>query len=227
MRCRLRSRPAVTVFHHRLTYALWHSTARPIHRFSRPVHTGWGKRVSARCWPHARYARNLVIPSPSRWTASRPPQAMKSIDHRDFTLSPEDNERLAKPVRPLRRAPAPDRAELGVEIANRGFVFRISGPNEAIVEAQKLVEALAAEAGETVLTATPSICAWRRPMSSRSPNAPRSAGGRDQVKRGTVRGRGAISPATCTRSPPTTSTSASARPVPARPSWPWPARSKH
>ena len=29
------------------------------------------------------------------WKASAPPPAMKNIEHRDFTLSPEDNARLA------------------------------------------------------------------------------------------------------------------------------------
>ena len=74
---------------------------------------------------------------------------MKSIDHRDFTLSPEDNERLANLCGPFDGHLRQIELKLGVEIANRGFVFRISGPNKAIVEAQKLVEALYAEAGET------------------------------------------------------------------------------
>ncbi|NPC53952.1 phosphate starvation-inducible protein PhoH, partial [Corallococcus exiguus] len=74
---------------------------------------------------------------------------MKSIEHRDFTLSPEDTERLANLCGPFDGHLRQIELKLGVEIANRGFVFRISGPNEAIVEAQKLVEALYAEAGET------------------------------------------------------------------------------
>ena len=74
---------------------------------------------------------------------------MKSIEHRDFTLSPEDNAQLANLCGPFDGHLRQIELKLGVEIANRGFVFRISGPTEASAEAQKLIEALYEEAAET------------------------------------------------------------------------------
>ena len=117
---------------------------------------------------------------------------MKSIDHRDFTLSPEDNERLANLCGPFDGHLRQIELKLGVEIANRGFVFRISGPNEAIVEAQKLVEALYTEAGETVFD---NHAIHLRPAQANVEQiAERSYEAQEvaiKVKRGTVRGRGA------------------------------------
>ena len=117
---------------------------------------------------------------------------MKSIEHRDFTLSPEDNERLANLCGPFDGHLRQIELKLGVEIANRGFVFRISGPNEAIVEAQKLVEALYAEAGET--TFDNHAIHLRLAQANVEQIAERSYEAQEvaiKVKRGTVRGRGA------------------------------------
>ncbi|HDS0947992.1 TPA: PhoH family protein [Stenotrophomonas maltophilia] len=117
---------------------------------------------------------------------------MKSIEHRDFTLSPEDNERLANLSGPFDGHLRQIELKLGVEIANRGFVFRISGPNEAIVEAQKLIEALYAEAGET--TFDNHAIHLRLSQANVEQVAERSYEAQDvaiKVKRGTVRGRGA------------------------------------
>ncbi len=127
-----------------------------------------------------------------RWKASAPPEAMKSIEHRDFTLSPEDNERLANLCGPFHGHLRQIELKLGVEIANRGFVFRISGPNEAIIEAQKLVEALYAEAGET--TFDNHAIHLRLAQANVEQIAERSYEAQEvaiKVKRGTVRGRGA------------------------------------
>ncbi len=116
---------------------------------------------------------------------------MKSIEHRDFTLSPEDTERLANLCGPFDGHLRQIELKLGVEIANRGFVFRISGPNEAIVEAQKRLKRCTPKPAKPL----------RQPRHPPAPGAGqrradrrtllRSAGGGDQVKRGTVRGRGA------------------------------------
>ncbi|MFB3130099.1 MAG: PhoH family protein, partial [Lysobacteraceae bacterium] len=117
---------------------------------------------------------------------------MKSIEHRDFTLSPEDNERLANLCGPFDGHLRQIELKLGVEIANRGFVFRISGPKEAIVEAQKLVEALYAEAGET--TFDNHAIHLRLAQANVEQIAERSYEAQEvaiKVKRGTVRGRGA------------------------------------
>ena len=117
---------------------------------------------------------------------------MKSIEHRDFSLSPEDNERLANLCGPFDGHLRQIELKLGVEIANRGFVFRISGPGEAIVEAQKLVEALYAEAGETVFDNH--AIHLRLAQANVEQIAERSYEAQEvaiKVKRGTVRGRGA------------------------------------
>ncbi len=117
---------------------------------------------------------------------------MKNIEHRDFTLSPEDNARLANLCGPFDGHLRQIELKLGVEIANRGFVFRISGPKEASVEAQKLIEALYAEAGETTLDNH--AIHLRLAQANVEQIAERSYEAQDvaiRVKRGTVRGRGA------------------------------------
>lgn len=117
---------------------------------------------------------------------------MKNIEHRDLTLSPEDNARLANLCGPFDGHLRQIELKLGVEIANRGFVFRISGPKEASVEAQKLIEALYAEAGET--TFDNHAIHLRLAQANVEQIAERSYEAQDvaiRVKRGTVRGRGA------------------------------------
>ncbi|HDS1220919.1 PhoH family protein [Stenotrophomonas sp. TWI143] len=117
---------------------------------------------------------------------------MKNIEHRDFNLSPEDNARLANLCGPFDGHLRQIELKLGVEIANRGFVFRISGPKEASVEAQKLIEALYAEAGET--TFDNHAIHLRLAQANVEQIAERSYEAQDvaiRVKRGTVRGRGA------------------------------------
>lgn len=117
---------------------------------------------------------------------------MKNIEHRDFTLSQEDNARLANLCGPFDGHLRQIELKLGVEIANRGFVFRISGPKEASVEAQKLIEALYAEAGET--TFDNHAIHLRLAQANVEQIAERSYEAQDvaiRVKRGTVRGRGA------------------------------------
>ena len=122
--------------------------------FPAAVHARGGKAhigAHAGCQPGTR--ATLAIPeSIAVAGVPAPPYAMKSIEHRDFTLSPEDNQRLANLSGPFDGHLRQIELKLGVEIANRGHVFRISGPAEAALEAQKLVEALYAEA-------TPSTCA--------------------------------------------------------------------
>src|SRR2546427_390679 len=194
MRCRHTGRAAVTVFSPPPHGPCGTSTAKAYPQvFAHPVHTGCGK---PRIGPllAARPVRTLPL-SPLntlRWKASAPPEAMKSIEHRDFTLSPEDNERLANLCGPFDGHLRQIELKLGVEIANRGFVFRISGPNEAIVEAQKLVEALYAEAGET--TFDNHAIHLRLAQANVEQIAERSYEAQEvaiKVKRGTVRGRGA------------------------------------
>ena len=63
---------------------------------------------------------------------------MSSI-HRDFTLEPSDTERLANLAGPFDGHLRQIELRLGVEIANRGNVFRVSGPEEAVASAERLL----------------------------------------------------------------------------------------
>ena len=149
---------------------------------------------------------------------------MKSIDHRDFTLSPEDNERLASLCGPFDGHLRQIELKLGVEIANRGFVFRISAAQRSH-RGGKLVEALYAEAGETTFDNHAIHLRLAQANVEQIAERSRSAGRGDQGQAWRYAAAAPARAATCTRSPRMTSTSASARREPARPSWPWPARS--
>jgi len=121
-----------------------------------------------------------------------PPHAMTALAHRDFTLTPEDNERLANLAGPFDEHLRQIELKLGVEIANRGHVFRISGPKAVVAEAQKLVEALYEEAGDTVFDSH--AIHLRLNQANVEHLAERAYEAQEvsiKVKRGTVRGRGA------------------------------------
>ncbi|WP_282295941.1 PhoH family protein [Stenotrophomonas sp. PS02289] len=117
---------------------------------------------------------------------------MTALAHRDFTLAPEDNERLANLAGPFDEHLRQIELKLGVEIANRGHVFRISGPKGVVAEAQKLVEALYEEAGDTVFDSH--AIHLRLNQANVEHLADRAYEAQEvsiKVKRGTVRGRGA------------------------------------
>jgi phosphate starvation-inducible PhoH-like protein len=115
---------------------------------------------------------------------------------------------------------------LGVEIANRGHVFRVIGERDAAQAAERILRSLYADTESELLSAHK--VHLRLQESNIAQIVERSAEGVQEVaikvKRGVVKGRGPNQARTCTPSPRTTSTSASARPAPARPSSPWPAR---
>lgn len=112
---------------------------------------------------------------------------------RDFALDPADPERLANLAGPFDAHLRQIELRRGVEIANRGNVFRVSGDDEATVaDAEKLLRALYLEAGEITFDAQ---AIHLRLGNNDAPPAP-VAGYQAQevavkVKRGTVRGRGA------------------------------------
>lgn len=112
---------------------------------------------------------------------------------RDFALDPADPERLANLAGPFDAHLRQIELRRGVEIANRGNVFRVSGDDEATVaDAEKLLRALYLEAGEIVFDAQ---AIHLRLGNDDAPPAP-VVGYQAQevavkVKRGTVRGRGA------------------------------------
>ena len=109
----------------------------------------------------------------------------------DFSLEPADNERLANLAGPFDAHLRQIELRLGVEIANRGNVFRVTGPEEdAVAQAERLLRSLYAEAADEVfdghainlrLNAAQAKAADER-------YAPQELAIR--VKRGTIRGRG-------------------------------------
>ena len=118
---------------------------------------------------------------------------MNKPAHRDFVLEPEDSERLANLAGPFDEHLRQLELRLGVEIANRGHVFRVTGDAKAADAAEKLLRALYAEAERETLD--PHKIHSR--LGSAHLDRLTSGDGFDpqevaiKVKRGTVRGRGA------------------------------------
>ena len=112
---------------------------------------------------------------------------------RDFTLDPADTERLANLAGPLDAHLRQIELGLGVEIANRGNVFRVTGDDErAVSRTEALLRELYEEAGEETLDAGG---IHLRLAAVAAPEAAGDTGVVPQdvafrVKRGTIRGRG-------------------------------------
>ena len=115
------------------------------------------------------------------------------MTQRDFTLDPADNERLANLAGPFDGHLRQIELALGVEIANRGNVFRITGPDEAAtLQAERLLHALYDEA------ATETFDARAIALRLGATGAGTHSAGLDsdpqevaiRVKRGNIRGRG-------------------------------------
>ena len=112
---------------------------------------------------------------------------------RDFVLEPQDGERLANLNGPFDEHLRQIESRLGVEIANRGNVFRVSGDEAAAKAAERLLQALYADAATEVLDPQ------RIHLRLSEANVDRLSDGGEiepqevsiKVKRGTVRGRGA------------------------------------
>jgi len=112
---------------------------------------------------------------------------------RDFALDPADPERLANLAGPFDAHLRQIELRRGVEIANRGNLFRVSGEDAAAVDAaEKLLRTLYAEAGDVTFDAH----AIHLRLGADAASEERTDGFQPQdvavkVKRGTVRGRGA------------------------------------
>jgi len=120
------------------------------------------------------------------------PSSQVSSRSSEFVLDPADAERLANLTGPFDAHLRLLELRNGVEIANRGNIFRITGPDAAVVRTEKLLRQLWDDAGAELLTA-PAI-------HLRLAEADAGSGRVDdiapqdvtiKVKRGTVRGRGA------------------------------------
>ena len=70
----------------------------------------------------------------------------------EFALDPAEAERLANLSGPFDSHLRMIELRLGVEIANRGNVFRVDGPERSVHQAERLLRALWNEAGESTLT---------------------------------------------------------------------------
>jgi phosphate starvation-inducible PhoH-like protein len=131
---------------------------------------------------------------------------MQAPHSHDFALDPADPERLANLAGPLDAHLRQIELQLGVEIANRGNLFRVSGADSALVAgAERLLRRLYQEAGETTFDAhaihlrlTQAVSdpgeapnrATQGPSNGADPSfVPQDVAVR--VKRGMVRGRGA------------------------------------
>ena len=117
---------------------------------------------------------------------------MTSKTQRDFTLEPADSERLANLAGPFDEHLRQIELRLGVEIANRGNVFRVTGPRRAAERAERLLQALYEEAGQTVFDAH----AIHLRLNEANVDQAVAAEYQPQevtvkVRRGTIRGRGA------------------------------------
>ncbi|MEJ7745516.1 MAG: PhoH family protein [Luteimonas sp.] len=116
---------------------------------------------------------------------------MTNPQQRDFLLEPADIERIANLNGPFDGHLRQIELRLGVEIANRGNIYRVTGSEDAVATAEHLLHALYAEAGEDTLTpetihlALSSAGADRVVEDDITPQEVVI-----KVKRGTVRGRG-------------------------------------
>src|SRR5690606_36441322 len=117
---------------------------------------------------------------------------MSSPTQRDFTLDPADSERLANLAGPFDGHLRQIELRLGVEIANRGNVFRVSGRDaEAVARTGLLLRNLYEDAATETLDTGAIHVRLSQANLERNPAdyAPQEVA--VKVKRGTVRGRGA------------------------------------
>lgn len=122
---------------------------------------------------------------------------MNAPSQRDFALTPEDNDRLASLCGPFDQHLRQIELRLGVEIANRAFVFRVIGDHDAAQMAQDVIHSLYEQAESTALEAHDVHLALQESGAERLVQraAESAAAGAQEVaikvKRGTIRGRGA------------------------------------
>ena len=115
---------------------------------------------------------------------------MPAPHQRDFTLDPIDNERLANLAGPFDGHLRQIELRLGVEIANRGNVFRITGPEDAAARAEKLLHSLYAEAAEETFDDHAINLRLSAAVDGRGDDGVVPQEVAIRVKRGTIRGRG-------------------------------------
>ncbi|OPZ09148.1 MAG: PhoH-like protein [Alphaproteobacteria bacterium ADurb.BinA280] len=121
------------------------------------------------------------------------PRAPMSKPHRtDFTFEPDDSERLSNLVGPLDEHLRQIELRLGVEIANRGNVFRVSGEERPVQLASRLLHRLYALTEDNTLTAAQINLHLQESGIEAIIDEDASSAQEVtvKVKRGTIRGRG-------------------------------------
>jgi len=114
-----------------------------------------------------------------------------NMPYRDFTLDPYDTEQLANLAGPFDAHLRQIELKLGVQISNRGNVFRVEGTDKAMAAAEQLLRALYVEAATEVFDADAIHLRLNEANVDHI-----AAGGYEaqevtvRVKRGTLRGRG-------------------------------------
>jgi phosphate starvation-inducible protein PhoH and related proteins len=114
------------------------------------------------------------------------------VSHRDFTLEPSDGERLANLSGPFDEHLRQIELRLGVEIANRGNVFRVTGAEHSVRIAERVLRELY-EATEKETLTGPRINLHLAESGIDALDAKAAEGTQDvaiKVKRGIIRGRG-------------------------------------
>ncbi len=122
-----------------------------------------------------------------------------SKSQRDFTLEPDDVDRLANLCGPFDEHLRQIELRLGVEIANRGYVFRVNGPEAVVTRAERFIKHLYAELDDVPLTSHELHLLLATAVGDDDKVAPRTPDDAAvepqevviRVKRGSVRGRGA------------------------------------
>ena len=117
---------------------------------------------------------------------------MTNLAQRDFTLEPDDMARLANLTGPLDAHLRQIELRLGVEISNRGNVFRVIGDGPIVAATERFLRTLYADS-ETE-TITPHLLNVRLNQANVAHLAEAAAEGAQEVvirvKRGVVKGRG-------------------------------------
>ncbi|HSX61288.1 MAG TPA: PhoH family protein [Tahibacter sp.] len=115
-----------------------------------------------------------------------------STTRRDFTLEPDDTERLANLAGPFDEHLRQIELRLGVSIANRGNVFRIDGDAGHVAAAEKVLREIYAATEAEVLDAH-RINLHLQESNVAALDVAAAAGAQDvviRVKRGSIKGRG-------------------------------------